>query len=257
MVMLNNLMKERKCHMGLTVIYPKEVLNIISNLSNSNAFGLDDIDTYSIKLAKESIAPALTHVINLSIMTKTFPDIWKRSKIVPIYKKDDPLSPENYRPVSIIPVLSKILERAKSKQMVKYLADNGLIHPCHHAYRANHNTATALLQMYDSWINALESGKLAGICLLDMSAAFDVVDHRLLLQKVSAYGFQEDVVAWLESYLNNRAQAVSINGDISELINIQSGVPQGSILGPLLYTLYTNELPKVILQNNPNNKSCF
>ena len=90
-----------------------------------------------------------------------------------------------------------------------------------------------------------------------MSAAFDVVDHRLLLKKVSAYGFQEDVVAWLESYLNNRAQAVSINGDISELINIQSGVPQGSILGPLLYTLYTNELPEVIFQSNPNINPSF
>ena len=119
---------------------------------------------------------------------------------MPLYKKDDPLNPANYRPVAIIPVISKVIERVIAKQMIKYLHKNQLTHPCHHAYRTNHNTATALLQMYDSWIQALETGKLAGICLLDMSAAFDVVDHKLLLQKLKAYWFQDDMVSWFESY---------------------------------------------------------
>ena len=175
-----------------------------------------------------------------------FPTNWKSSKIVPIHKKDDILNPANYRPIAIIPVVSKFLEKAIYIQIFRYLEDNKLIHPSHHAYRPGHNTTTALLQMCDSWIEALESGQMAGVCLLDMSAAFDTVDFDLLLKKLTIYGFREDVISWFRSYLEDRKQCVSINGALSKFFRVNSGVPRGSILGPLLYTLYTNELPEVI-----------
>ena len=246
---LRSLMVGRTCTFELAPVHPDEVEKILSSLSNSNSFGLDMIDTYTIKLVKADILPALTHIINLSITTKTFPASWKRSKVIPLHKKEDLLNPKNYRPVAIIPIFSKVLERVIFNQMVAYITDNSLIHPNHHAYRAGHNTTTALLQMYDVWLDSLEKGEMAGVCFLDMSAAFDIVDHSLLLKKLSMYGFESDMVDWISSYLSDRVQCVSIDGCVSKLQHVQHGVPQGSILGPLLYILFTNELPEVIHDN--------
>ena len=125
----------------------------------------------------------------------------KKAKIIPLHKKDDLLDPKNYRPVAIIPIFSKVLERVIFNQMIKYLVDNKLLHPNHHAYRADHNTTTALIQMYDTWLQSLEAGELAGVCFLDMSAAFDIVDHSLLIKKLELYGFDNSMTSWISSYL--------------------------------------------------------
>ena len=148
----------RTCSFSLSSVQPDEVEKIISSLSNSTSFGMDMIDTYIIKLIKHDIVPALTHIINLSITKKIFPISWKKAKIIPLHKKDDILNPKNYRPVALIPVFSKVLERVIFNQVVAYVSDNNLVHPNHHAYRSNHNTTTALLQMYDVW---LDSGEIA------------------------------------------------------------------------------------------------
>ena len=245
---LKILMSRRTCSFSLAPVHPDQVEKIISSLNNSTSFcfGLDQIDTDIIKLVKVEILPAVTHIINLSISSKTFPGAWKNSKVVPLYKKDDSLNPKNYRPVAIIPILSKILERVIFNQMTEYLSTNNLLHPNHHAYRVDHNTTTAMLQMYDGWVQAVESEQIAGVCMLDMSAAFDVVDHDLLLQKLNLYGFQDDSLGWIKSYLTCRRQCVVINGCLSKMLPVNSGVPQGSILGPLLYTIFTNELPEII-----------
>ena len=143
---------------------------------------------------------SLTHILNLSISARMFPSSWKRSKIIPLHKKDDPLNPKNYRPVTIVPILSKILERVVFNQLSSYLNSNHLLHPNHHAYRSGHNTTTALIQMYDGWLKAVEGGPLAGARLLDMSAAFDVVDHDLPLEKLSLYGLDTGSKGWIRSY---------------------------------------------------------
>ena len=243
---LKSLMLGRTCAFTLGIVHPDQVESIITNLSNSSAFGLDQIDTSIIKLVKAEILPAVTHIINLSITSKKFPSAWKKSKVIPLHKKDDLLNPKNYRPVAIVPILSKILERVVFNQLINYLNDNDLLHPNHHAYRAQHNTSTAMIQMYGGWVQAVESGELAGVCLLDMSAAFDVVDHNLLIQKLSLYGFDDESLGWVNSYLSGRSQCVLIEGCLSKLLPVNVGVPQGSILGPLFYTLFTNELPEVI-----------
>ena len=237
---LKSLMVNRKCSFSLHIVHPDEVAKLIGDLKNTNSVGLDLIDTRIIKLIQSEILPALTHVINLSITTQEFPAFWKSSKIIPLHKKDDLLNPKNYRPVAIIPIFSKILERVIFNQIIEYLTDNKLLHPNHHSYRQHHNTTTALIQMYDTWIKAVDEGELAGVCLLDMSAAFDIVDHGLLLEKLELYGFNNDALSWIQSYLCDREQCVSIDGCLSRLLPVPTGVPQGSILGPILYIMFTN-----------------
>ena len=243
---LRSLLKGRTCSFTFKPVHPDDVEKVITSLSNSNSFGLDEIDTYIIKLIKSEILPPLTHIVNISLSSSEFPSAWKKSKLIPLHKKGDSLNPKNYRPVAIIPIFSKILERVVFNQMVEYISANQLIHPNHHAYRSNHNTTTALIQLYDGWVESVQAGKLAGVCFLDMSAAFDIVDHELLLKKLELYGFNQDMLGWTSSYLAGRYQAVSIDGCLSRLRLVEHGVPQGSILGPLLYTLFTNELTETV-----------
>ena len=243
---LKMMVKNSKSEFSVRPVHPDLIDKVISNLKNSKSSGLDNIDTYILKLIKPSIVPAVTHIVNLSIQTSTFPSKWKYSKIIPLHKKDDPLSPKNYRPVALIPVVSKVLERVIFLQMVKYMERNSLFHPNHHGYRTGHNTCTALIQLYDSWVEALEREEVSGVMMVDLSAAFDCVDHPLLLEKLKLLGFDEKCINWCKSFLQSRYQCVYIEGAQSEFLSVDVGVPQRSILGPLFYILYTNDLPEVI-----------
>ena len=247
---LKSLMQNRTCYFSLQAVHPDEIEKIIKDLKNTSSVGLDLIDTRVIKLIRAEILPSLTHIVNLSIAKREFPILWKSTKIIPLHKKGDLLNPKNYRPVAIIPIFSKVLERAIFSQFIQYLSENQLFHPNHHSYRKHHNTTTALIQMYDTWVKSVDEGELSGVCLLDMSAAFDIVDHDLLLQKLSLYGFEDSALAWIRSYLSDRRQCVSIDSSLSNMLHIETGVPQGSILGPILYILFTNELPDVVQEHH-------
>ena len=144
---LRESMKDRQCSFSFRSVHPDEVQKVISSLKNSKSTGTDTIDTWAIKLAAPHILPALTHIINLSIAQSSFPTMWKHAKVVPLLKKGDPLTPKNYRPVALLPVFSKILERMVFNQLVEYLDSQKLIHPNHHGSRHGHSTATALIQM--------------------------------------------------------------------------------------------------------------
>ena len=243
---LREAMEYRDCTMQFRPVRPGEVLKIIKGLKNSKSTGIDHIDTAVIKLAARDILPAVTHIVNLSLSQSTFPSIWKHAKVIPLLKKDDPLVPKNYRPVALLPILSKILEKAVFLQLVEYLDNHNLLSPNHHGSRRYHNTATALIQMYDQWIEEMEDGKLVGIMMIDLSAAFDMVDHQLLLEKLELLGLEEGVILWILSYLSGRCQSVFIDGCLSPPLGIECGVPQGSILGPPLYIIFTNDIPDLV-----------
>ena len=182
---LRRIMSNRRCFFKLKPVHPDTVLKLISNLKNSNSFGLDFIDTKIVKLVKAEITPAITHIINLSITQSKFPSQFKKAKVVPLHKSGDLLNPKNFRPVAILPVWSKVLERAVFQQIIDYFESNKLLHPSHHGFRANHNTTTALLEMYDTWVEAMDKGEATGVCFLDMSAAFDMVKPCVLLKKAT------------------------------------------------------------------------
>ena len=239
----------------LQPVHPATVDKIITNLSNSKASGLDYIDTYIIKLVKNEILPSITHIINTSIESGVFPEIYKRSRIIPLLKdpKSDKMAPGSYRPVALLPVCSKILERVVYIQTRDHMSRNNLFHPNHHGFRANHSCSTAILQMYDSWLEAIEQQELVGLTLIDLSAAFDCVDVDLLLAKTRIYNFSRHTRQWIWSYMTGREQVTEIEGSSSSSLRVNVGVPQGSIQGPLLYVLYTNELPEVVhLLNCPH-----
>ena len=241
-------MENRNCSFNLKEVSVENVKKVIYSLKNSTATGTDFIDTRTLKLSAELIAPALAHVINLSISSSTFPGIWKHSKVIPLLKSPDvdPLQPKSYRPVALLPVLSKVLEKVVFKQLVEYLEENNLIHPNLHGSRSGHSTATALIQLYDRWAEEIEQGKMVGVLVCDQSAAFDLCDHALLLEKLRLMGVNETTIAWLGSYLAGRKQSCFIDGNLSTPLDLlDCGVPQGSIGGPLLWLCFTCDQPDV------------
>ena len=242
-------MQHRQCKFKLSPVSTPEVAKLIMGLKSSSATGMDYIDTNTVKVAVDQLAPIIAFIINLSIKTFTFPSLWKLHKVIPLLKAttSDPMLPKSYRPVALLPIMSKILEKAIFNQLVEYLETNELIHPNLHGSRAGHSTSTALTQLYDTWVEEVEQGKMVGVLLCDQSAAFDLCDHYLLIEKMKLMGVDDDTAAWFWSYLSGRRQSCAVDGQVSAALNIPScGVPQGSIGGPILWLLFTCDQPDVI-----------
>ena len=181
-------------------------------------------------------------IFNLSISTGIVPGKLKKAKVIPIYKKDSAEIFSNYRPVSVLPCLSKILERLVFDRCVDYLTTHDILNNKQFGFRPKHSTYMAIAQMVDKINNAVERNETTIGVFLDLSKAFDTIDHNILLHKLEYYGFRGIVLDWFRNYLQNRTQYVSYLGSKSELQNITCGVPQGSILGPLLFILYVNDI---------------
>ena len=217
---------------------------LMKKIKSKRAFGVDQIDSSSLKLAAPLIEDALIHLINLSICTGQFANVWKPQLIVPLHKKGDRMSTENYRPVSHLVELGKLVERAIFDQVVAHFMENELFHQNLHGSRKDHSTTTALIQVMDQLYKASEQEQLSAVLLLDQSAAYDLLDHGIFLEKLKAYNFDNISVSWFDSYLSGCTQIVQVESKLSNVQSVNNhAAPQGSILAGLIFIIYSNDFP--------------
>ncbi len=209
---------------------------------------LDPIPTHLLQAISSSVIPALTHIINTSLHTGTFPTAFKQAQVSPLLKKPalNPALLENYRPVSLLPFIAKSLERVVFNQLSLFLAQNNILDNNQSGFRSGHSTETALLSVTEALRLARAASKSSVLILLDLSAAFDPVNHQILMSILRKMGISGTALLWFESYLSDRSFRVSWRGEVSKSQLLATGVPQGSVLGPLLFSIYMSSLGSVI-----------
>jgi hypothetical protein len=223
-------------------ITPSDVTKTISSLSSKPSSGHDNISSILIKKIAQPLSSPLALIINQSLKTGIFPERLKLAKVIPIYKKDDLTIFDNYRPISLLPVISKIFERIVFNQMYAYLTSNNLLYDSQHGFRMEHSTETASLEFIDKIYMSLDNGFTPLALFLDLSKAFDTLDHDILLSKLDYYGISGNEHLWFKNYLKDRQQFTMYSEINSDLLPLNTGVPQGSILGPLLFLIYVNDI---------------
>ena len=209
----------------------------------AKATGPDGISARMLKETASTIAPSVTELFNLSLHQQTFPSQWKYAKVVPIPKNSESKSsPNNYRPISLLPIVSKVFEKYIHSIISDHLDENCPIPTNQWGFQSGKSTTTALISTIHIWLNALDSGNEIATVFFDFKKAFDTVPHSLLIDKLRELQLHPCVIEWISNYLTKRSQSVVINGSTSQPMTIKSGVPQGSVLGPLLFLIYISSI---------------
>ena len=216
---------------------------------------LDPLPTWMLKECIDELLPSIMEIINASLASGCVPNSFKTALITPIIKnlKNDPNDLKNYRPISNLPFLSKVLEKVVAHELHHHLQSNDLYAKMQSAYRKHHSTETAIIRVYNDILHAIDGHQDVILVLLDLSAAFDTIDHQILIDRMhKRFGIDGTVLSWFRSYLQHRTQHVTVNNAKSACHSLNFGVPQGSVLGPILFTMYVAPLEDLISQHNLN-----
>ena len=213
------------------------------SLDTSKANGPDAVSARMLKKITHAIVPSVTALFNLSIQTDHIPCDWKLSHVVPIPKRPGAKSPSEFRPISLLSILSKVLERHIHMLILDHLNQHHPLSNCQWGFQAKKSTVAALISITHDWLQQLEAGKEIGAVFFDFEKAFDKVPQEHLMSKLASLGLDPPhILTWLHNYLANRKQRVVVNGTTSTCTHAKSGVPQGSILGPLLFVIYIDSI---------------
>ena len=230
-------------------VMPSEVFDVLKTLKAGKASGPDGINNRVLIEAAGQLAPHLCDLFNQSLNTSSVPSSWKISNVCPVFKPGDPSLPSNYRPVSLLSSIDKVLERVIFKHVYNYLKDIDFFTPHQSGFMPGDSTINQVTYLYNSICKALDDGLEFRVVFFDISKAFDKVWHKGLVFKLRRAGIRGKLLAWFSDYLSNRLQRVIVPGGVSKLRHVKAGVPQGSILGPLLSLIYINDIVDDIQTN--------
>uniref|UniRef100_A0A1B6MJH0 Reverse transcriptase domain-containing protein n=1 Tax=Graphocephala atropunctata TaxID=36148 RepID=A0A1B6MJH0_9HEMI len=234
------------CTFDFQLVRKVDVVNVLKNMKTSKCEDIYGFNSMMLKLATDYISEPLTNIVNSCILNSVFPDSLKLVKVVPVYKKGSKSECGSYRPISLVPVISKLFEGLMNNQIINFFESNNLFSDCQYGYRLGMGTVKATLSLYCDFLESLESKNITEARFFDLSKAFDTVSHDILLSKLSYYGFKNSACQLVSSYLKKRYQKVVFNNSESQYLPVSHGVPQGSILGPVLFIIYVNDLPNVV-----------
>jgi hypothetical protein len=231
---------------------PGEIKALIQNLDNHKSPGIDNISVRVFKFCKNIISPIISKLVIYIFELGSYPDSLKIAKTIPIYKSGDSKLMGNYRPISLLNILNKIIEQVMHSRLSDFLNSNNFFYKFQYGFRSKSSTKTATIELFDKILNAVNNRKLVTGVFLDLAKAFDTVNHKILVDKLEYAGVRGIALNLFRSYLTDRKQTVYIKDCFSDMKDIVCGVPQGSVLGPLLFNIYINDIGNLNLKSIPN-----